>query len=100
MVIAMLYPSTISAFKYFLLAFYQMFVLCTALRILMDDSYSDGYVAPLPLIPTVEPIKLPKASKKRKRASRISRSISNDVLLDVVRGGNSTSQETLDGINP
>lgn len=83
-----LYPSTISAIKYALLAFYQLFVFCAGIRMLMDDSY-DGYVAPLsPTPPVIKPIIL---SKPRKHKHRISRSVSNEIILTVVRGGNSTS---------
>lgn len=83
-----IYPSTILAFKYALLAFYQLFVLCVGIRTLMEE---DDNVITQPMFKATEPIKLIKPRKSRKRASRMSRTAGNAILLDVVRRGNSTS---------
>lgn len=91
----MIHPSQLEALKYALLAFYQLFVLCAGIKVLMEDD-SPAVIIPIPLkvvattYTKVKPKVKPKARRDKLRGYR-----NNKALLCLLKGGankgNSTS---------
>lgn len=92
----MIHPSTISALKYALYAFYHLFALCSGIRILMEEDDSPAVAMPIPssrIVATSYPTKA--KAKPRARRSKLRGYRNNKALLCLLRNdankGNSTS---------
>lgn len=94
MLIAMIHPSTLLALKYALYAFYHLFVLCTGIRMLMEDDDSPAVAMPIPsrIAATSHPTKA--KAEPRTRRSKLRGYRNNKALLCLLKDGANKGNST------